>query len=146
VWKIADFGIARFVEESTSLNTLKDNLTPPYAVPEQWKLERASSATDIYSLGCIAYFLITGKPPFFGPSQEDFREQHLSKTPANLPGTSPRFRALVSTMLRKIPESRPTLERVLAVLTEGYQPGQCPSRTMPFQDDALPGRCAKANR
>jgi serine/threonine protein kinase len=34
-WKLADFGIARFVEESTSLNTLKDCLSPLYAAPEQ---------------------------------------------------------------------------------------------------------------
>jgi eukaryotic-like serine/threonine-protein kinase len=44
-WKIADFGIARFVEESTSLQTLKECLSPPYAAPEQFKLEHATSAT-----------------------------------------------------------------------------------------------------
>jgi len=57
-WKIADFGIARFVEESTSLNTLKGYLTPPYAAPEQWKMERATHATDVYALGCIGYKLL----------------------------------------------------------------------------------------
>jgi serine/threonine-protein kinase len=34
-WKLADFGIARFVEESTSLHTLKGFLSAPYAAPEQ---------------------------------------------------------------------------------------------------------------
>ena len=35
VWKIADFGIAKFVEDSTSLETLRESLTPAYGAPEQ---------------------------------------------------------------------------------------------------------------
>ena len=57
-WKVADFGIARFAEEATSRNTLKDCLSPLYAAPEQWKLERATNATDLYALGCIAHTLV----------------------------------------------------------------------------------------
>lgn len=53
-WKIADFGIARFVQEVTASNTLKDYLSPLYASPEQWRSERATHATDVYALGCIS--------------------------------------------------------------------------------------------
>jgi len=53
VWKIADFGIAKFVEDSTSLETLRNSLTPAYAAPEQWQLQRPTSATDIYSVGVL---------------------------------------------------------------------------------------------
>ena len=49
-WKIADFGIARFVEAATSANTLKKELTPYYAAPEQWRGQRATTATDVYAL------------------------------------------------------------------------------------------------
>ena len=42
-WKIADFGIARFVEEATASNTVKDCLSPYYTAPEQWKFERANT-------------------------------------------------------------------------------------------------------
>lgn len=59
-WKVSDFGIAKFVEESTSLRTLRTCLTPYYAAPEQWNLERTSNATDIYALGCIGYALLKG--------------------------------------------------------------------------------------
>lgn len=111
-WKVADFGIARFVEESTSLQTLKNCLSPPYAAPEQWRFERASSATDIYALGCIAYALLTGKPPFTGPGPEDYRDQHINAAPAPLTESQPRLRSLVLTMLRKTPQGRPSLERV----------------------------------
>ena len=65
-WKIADFGIAKFVADSTSLETLRDSLTPAYAAPEQWRGERPTSAADIYSVGMIAYALIDGSPPFSG--------------------------------------------------------------------------------
>jgi serine/threonine-protein kinase len=117
-WKIADFGIAMFVEESTSIETLKDCLSPQYAAPEQWEYQRACVATDLYALGCIGYRLLAGTLPFTGPTIQDFREQHLHATPAPLPDTvSPRLRTLVGMLLRKAPQSRPSLTRVLEVLS-----------------------------
>ena len=112
-WKIADFGIARFVEESTSLRTLKDCLSAPYAAPEQWRFERASSATDIYALGCIGYALLTGRPPFNGP---DYRKQHLEERPPALAEQEPTLQSLLTMMLRKVPEARPQRARVVHLL------------------------------
>jgi serine/threonine-protein kinase len=133
VWRIADFGIARFVEESTSLQTLKDCLSPPYAAPEQWQLERATSATDIYAMGCIGYALVTGRPPFSGPSASDFKQQHLLSIAAPLDGTDPQLRALVSMMLRKAPEARPSLARVCAILRNMISaPASCVSDYEPL--------------
>ena len=118
-WKVADFGIARFAEESTSLATLKDWLSRDYAAPEQWRAERASHSTDIYALGCIAYALLTGQPPFTGQSREDLREQHLSASPPTLPSTvDSRLRTLTSSMLRKLAESRPSRNRAREVLQQ----------------------------
>jgi hypothetical protein len=118
-WKVADFGIARFVEDSTSLQTLKGCLSPPYAAPEQWQNIHATSATDVYALGCIGYALLTGRPPFFGPSGADFREQHLHADPPKLPpACPPRLQTLLSMMLRKASGTRPSLERARALLNE----------------------------
>lgn len=114
-WCVADFGIAKFVEESTSEQTLKDCLSPSYAAPEQWLGERATSATDIYALGCIAYELLTGAPPF-GGSISEIREQHLHAEPRVPPDATPQMRSLLIMMLRKTPAARPSLARVLAVL------------------------------
>jgi hypothetical protein len=108
-WKLADLGIARFIEESTSPNTLKECLSPEYAAPEQWRLETATHATDIYALGCIAFALLMGSPPF---TSGDLRERHLHEEPA-LPVASPKFRQLITLCLRKNPLARPTINSVL---------------------------------
>lgn len=109
-WKIADFGIAKFVEDSTSAETLRDSLTPLYAAPEQWRGQRATSATDIYALGCVIHALCNGHPPFTG-SMDEIRDQHLTGIPPLLTRLPKRQANFVSHMLRKIPTSRPTLER-----------------------------------
>lgn len=111
-WKLADFGIARFVENATSLNTLKSCLSPPYAAPEQWRLERAVKATDVYAFGCIAFALITGQPPF---TSGDLRQCHLNEAPPRIPG-SPKMQQLISLCLRKNHSARPSVVSVLKQL------------------------------
>jgi serine/threonine protein kinase len=73
-WCLADFGISRYAEATTALDTRKFALSPPYAAPERWRSERATSATDIYSLGVIGYEMISGSRPFPGPGIEDWRD------------------------------------------------------------------------
>lgn len=114
-WKIADFGIAKFVQESTSLRTLKQCLSPPYAAPEQWRLERANQSTDIYALGCIGYTLLNGSPPFAGPSLHDFQQQHLNQDVPEI-NALPQLKSLLSMMLRKLSRSRPSIDRVSSIL------------------------------
>lgn len=113
-WKIADFGIARFVEDATSARTLKKCLSPHYAAPEQWRYERATAATDVYALGCIAFELLAGKPPFTA----DPEKEHQSAPLPPLTCTDPRLTSIVSLMLRKAPAARPAVSRVQAILRE----------------------------
>lgn len=115
-WKIADFGIARFVEEATSPATLRDFLSRDYAAPEQWRSERATAATDIYALGCIGYAILTGCPPFPGPNRDQFRQQHLHQPPPALEGHDPTLVSLLLNMLGKSPASRMSLERIKQLL------------------------------
>ncbi len=113
-WKIADFGIARFVEEATASNTLKDCLSPYYAAPEQWRLERASHATDVYALGCIAFCLLVGKPPFTNNPQAE----HQSAAVPSFSCAEARLTTLVNMCLRKVDSSRPSLSRVCNLLAD----------------------------
>jgi len=115
-WKIADFGIARFVEAATSPNTVRGFLSPPYAAPEQWLGERATPATDVYALSCVGYELLRGEPPFSGPTMADFQRQHTSEAPPVLTDADPRVRAILAAGLRKPQTGRPPIERVVAVL------------------------------
>jgi serine/threonine-protein kinase len=111
-WKVADFGIARFIEEATSGQTLKGFVSPHYAAPEQWRLERATHATDTYALGCITFCLLTGKPPFTtNPSEE-----HQNAQVPSFICDDTRLISLVHLMMRKPPASRPVLSRVRDLL------------------------------
>ncbi len=116
-WKVADFGIAKFVEDSTSSATLRKSLTPAYAAPEQWRGERPTMATDVYALGCIVHSMLNGAPPFVGDLDE-IRDGHLSAEPPPVAGVNHRLEGIVRLMLRKVPMSRPTLTRVRDVISE----------------------------
>jgi serine/threonine-protein kinase len=143
-WKVADFGISRFVESATSSRTLKGYLSYEYAAPEQWKFEHATTATDIYALGCIGYFLLIGHSPFCGPSAADFKQQHLSQSPPRLEGHSPKLTSLLTIMLRKAQEERPSLDRVINILKDIYREDSKGQSKIDFDNLALAGAEAAA--
>ena len=121
-WCLADFGISRYAEATTAQDTRKYAMSSPYAAPEQWKGERATSATDVYSTGVVAYELLNGQRPFAGPEIHDFRRQHLEESPAHLMGIPPKLQSLLIECLVKAHESRPTPQSLLTRLQGGVQP------------------------
>ena len=81
---ISDFGLAKAIENSgmTAVSSVAGAGTPAYKAPELWEGKPpANSATDIYSLGCVLYEMITGKALFDGDSTEQILAQHLIKGP-----------------------------------------------------------------
>lgn len=106
-WCLADFGISRYAEATTSSQSHKFSMSPPYAAPERWRAQRATTATDIYALGIVGYELVSGSKPFSGPELEDYRTQHLENRPARLSGVPSSFADLMDEALYKPQESRP---------------------------------------
>jgi len=121
-WCLADFGISRYAEASTAPDTRKFAMSPPYAAPERWRAERATSATDVYAIGVIAHQLLTATLPFPGPTVEQFRDQHLHGEPPPVPGIPPRLASLISETLYKAPEARPTPADILTRLERAGTP------------------------
>ena len=111
-WCLADFGISRYAEASTAPDTRRFSYTPLYAAPETWRYERPTAATDVYSVGVIAYELLSGALPF--TDLDDLRRQHLQDKAPDLVSAPLGLRALVDECLYKAPETRPTPNNLLA--------------------------------
>lgn len=78
--KLADFGIAKAAGESTSLTSTGMTVgTMQYISPEAIEGDEVDNRSDIYSLGCTAFHLITGQPPFRGTSIASVMSAHLTK-------------------------------------------------------------------
>ena len=107
MWCLADFGISQYAEATTAPDTRKYAMTNAYAAPEQWRGERATSATDVYSLGVVAYEALAGRRPFIGPEQHDYRRQHLEDRPEPIAKVPPTLQSLIDACLSKAPQARP---------------------------------------
>ncbi|MGQ5228619.1 serine/threonine-protein kinase [Streptomyces sp. yara] len=115
-WCLADFGIARYAEATTVKHTFKLHGTFAYMAPERWNNQRATSASDIYALGVLAYELLEGTPPFTGPYEHDYHNQHLHGALPPLTTAPPLLAALITECLFRAPQGRPAAGNVLARL------------------------------
>ena len=118
-WQLADFGVARYAGATTAPDTLKYAKTAPYAAPEQWREEQATSATDVYAVGVVAHELLSGQTPFRGP---DYRRQHLEELPPRIDGIPSRLQSLVSECLYKPQQARPRPQNILARMKSSLEP------------------------
>lgn len=108
VIKITDFGIARALEAAPVTQTGVLLGTAQYLSPEQASGERLTVATDIYSLGVVAYECLAGRPPFRAETQVAIALMHIGDPPPPLPEDVPRpVRDLVMACLSKDPGLRP---------------------------------------
>lgn len=99
--KIVDFGLARFVSASASTETLSLAGTLSYMSPEQLSGKAVDARTDVWSLGVIAYELLTTRLPFAGDNPGATITAILQSPPAAMDGISPGLQAIVLRALSK---------------------------------------------
>ncbi|MBY0489667.1 MAG: protein kinase [Gemmatimonadaceae bacterium] len=157
---VADFGIAQAVSEVGGEKLTMVGLalgTPHYMSPEQGSGDAVDSRSDLYSLACVTYEMLTGAPPFDAPSPVALLVKHVVEPVPSLavhrPELSASVVAAVARAMAKEPtarfasllEWRAALKPALAFSTSGQTPVIAPidkappafSSTLLGRDDAL---------
>ena len=117
--KITDFGIARVTNQVPLTQTGQVMGTVQYLAPEQATGKPATAASDIYSLGIVAYEALAGKRPFTGENQMAIAMAQISEVPPPLPSTvDPRLARLIMDSLAKKPADRPSSALTMAARAE----------------------------
>jgi tetratricopeptide (TPR) repeat protein len=104
--KIVDFGLARFVSADASTQTLSIAGTLYYMSPEQIAAQAVDARTDLWSLGVIAYELLTNRLPFQGDSPASTISAILQAPPAEMGNVPPELQMIVLRALSKNVEER----------------------------------------
>jgi hypothetical protein len=117
VAKLADFGIAKGLDLTRVTGTSTLLGTPAYLAPEGPLDERS----DLYSLGIVAYELLTGAAPFAGATYQEVIVRHIREAPdlSKLPAEA---RDIVGWLLAKDPKDRPQRASVLLPVLYGIAP------------------------
>jgi len=137
---VTDFGIAKAVSDAKDVKVqpLSETLTqigmsigtPTYMAPEQAAADPdVDHRADIYSFGCLAYEMLSGRPPFADMSPRKLLAAHLSTPPVPIlthrPDTPPALASLVMRCLEKEPTDRPQqateLARTLEIVSAGEE-------------------------
>ena len=128
---VSDFGLAKRVADGSGLTATGAIIgTPSYMPPEQAARQRGrlSPASDVYSLGAILYFLLTGRPPFQAPTLMDTLMQVLDQDPVPPRLLQPKVnRALENICLKclqKEPEFRYQTAGQLVTALHSYLQGE----------------------
>lgn len=111
--KVVDFGIAKSFDSDTGNLTQTGGMigSPLFMSPEQSLGQSATPQSDMYSLGCVMFYCLAGRPPFEGDTILDTVLMHRKTPPPSLekllPNIPQRVAGLVNKMLSKNKEKRP---------------------------------------
>jgi protein kinase-like protein len=134
--KLLDFGLAKLAHEEHHLELTATGAmvgTPQYIAPEQAKGYGIDARADIYSLGGVAFELLTGRPPFVADNAMEVVAMHLMEKPqppsTYAPGLPPLLDHTILRTLAKDREHRPSLDELCFVLDRVRT--ESPSRPVP---------------
>jgi hypothetical protein len=109
--KVLDFGIARMEGSAGGTRTLGVLGTAAYLSPEQASGRPAGPQSDLYSLGCALFEMLTGSPPFAADSAVGLAYRHVHDDPglpsARRPGVPAQLDRITAQLLAKDPAARP---------------------------------------
>lgn len=118
--KLMDFGIAKVRDDSNKTQCGSILGTPGFIPPEQaaGSVDKIDDRSDIYALGAVIYFLVTGRPPFQTDNAIDTLLQVLERTPVSVRELNPKvprdLETIVHKCLAKDPKLRYQSARALA--------------------------------
>lgn len=151
--KLADFGIARMLDDARLTATNTTPGTAAYLSPEQASGASVGPPTDIYSLGLVLLEALTGKAEFSG-SPLEAAVARLSRDPEIPDALGSSWKALLESMTAREPSARPDAGRVAEALRGGADwsvrvvpaaagvPASLPQQTLFLNAASAPGRSA----
>ena len=146
--KVTDFGIARSSELSTMTGTGALMGTPQYMSPEQAHGDRVSARSDVYSLGCVLYQLLSGELPFKGTTPFEVMRQQVEECPrpvgALRHNVSPVLAKVVEQAMAKDPERRFHKASEMAKALRAADPGGVEQTRQETHQDIPPPQPAAA--
>src|SRR5438034_374520 len=107
---VSDFGLAKWLDQTSNLTRTLETLgTPGYIAPEQTECpaDKLTCTTDIYSLGAILFYLLTGRPPFVGPNVLHVIHQAAATAAPRLRSLAPSLDRDLATIVARCLESDP---------------------------------------
>lgn len=156
--KVLDFGLVKSFVDGQELEgraiTQQGMLmgSPPYMAPEQGDKNRADPRSDIYSLGCILFEALTGKPPYGGSAPLEIILKHVNepippvKTPSKFETIPEGMAAVVTKCLQKSPMDRfQSMDEVLQAMSELMSPVATPAFETPLPPTPIPAPAPARN-
>jgi serine/threonine-protein kinase len=153
--KLMDLGIARRLDVESITRASSVLGTAGYVSPEQARGDRVDNRSDIYSLGCVAYEMLTGRPPFEADNPVAVAYQHVHDDPAPPSSVEPSvplaLEAVTLRAMAKDPAERfQTVEEMAAALEEDTVrvAPLAPTSPLPVHPPTtrLPRRAARSRR
>jgi serine/threonine-protein kinase len=132
--KVLDFGLVKSVagagrEDSLATAQGMTPGTPAYMAPEMALSEAVDGRADLYALGCVAYYLLTGQPVFDAATPLQMIARHLQEAPVppsrrTDQSVHPELERVILACLAKAPADRPASAAELGRLLDGVPVGR----------------------